>query len=708
VANPIVQNLQPTQRLNPTASPTNTYVQPGQGNTQDFLRALGTLNPVLDQFAQRLSDQDRVKQEASAERKIGGMTYEESRAAVKAGELPEFASPWFRAAFEKQTGIRMANEVRRKAEAELATMDVTTADPEALVATFVEEANAEIDGSGSQFLAAGFSSALDGVGEKVRDAVNSARIKRTVEVRDANAYENGLGLVERFTQTGPDGQPVVGDGRALLTSYRLEMQANRDTLGMSYADQDKITARIIQTLAQRPGMEDVIRQLGSLDRDAGIAVSSKMGPQFDTLLLQAQAATERQQNDAIQPQIADWTIRADSGDATQFDEKAFDAFAAANPTILTGSFVASIKLRYKNAVEQAAAKASAALASTAKDTVITGATPRLVNLARTGLIAEVVGDTTVEVNGRSVTLTQTEMREIGLRGAAEQIVAEGTAQKLSPERIRANVIGLYGQNGEVDPVAKSRIIAAVQASVVPGDVSETLLQYLPEIRAVASESPEMLHLIVPDERSRMFLEAIDVGLDTGLGEREAIRAAEFRRQNYDTLARPEPAVMKSLVASVKGKLGGGPAAEALGRTIEARVRYYAATGVTGDALVKRARDSILARSVKIGNAYVDISGTGVAPTRAQPVFEEAVDALQEARPEFKGAIGWVAMSEGSKQFMAVDAMRNPIPGSTRTWDELSSMYDSRRAARLKAEADRKAKGKPTTLGTMMVSPSLMF
>ena len=704
MASPIVQNLQPTERLNPTAAPVNTYVQPGQGNAQDFLRALGQLNPVLDQFASHLAEKDRVQQEAAAERKIGGMTYEEAKAAVKSGQLPEFSNPWFRAAFEKQHGIRMANEVRRKAEADLATDDITNVDPETFVASYVQEANQEIDASGSQFLASGFASALDGVTDKVRNAVNSARIKRTVEVRDANAYENILGIVERFTATGPDGQPIVNDPKALITSVRLEMQGNRDTLGMSYADQDKAIARAIQTLAQRPGMEDAIRQLGSLDRDGGISVATKMGPQYETILQQAQASTERAQNDAIQPQIADWTIRADSGDPTQFNEKDFDAFVAANPTLLTGSFTAGIKLRFKNAQEQNAARASAALAATAKERAITAATPGLINLARTGSIAEIAADQTLEVNGKTITLTKDELREVGLRSAAEQIVAEGTAQKLSPERIRANVVALYGKNGEVDPTAKSRILAAVQASVVPGDVSETLLQYLPEIRLLASESPEMLYQIVPDDRSRQFLEAIDVGLDTGLSDREAIKAAEFRRQNADVLPKPDVVTMKTLNATIQGRLGGGPAASSLSRTIDARIKYYAATGTTGDALAKRVSDSILARTVKVGNAYVDISGTGVLPVKAKPVFDEAVDALREMRPEFKGTIGWVAMSEGSRQFMAVDAMRNPIPGSTRTWEELSAMYDQRRTERLARDAAKpRSMGKTTREGPIPAS-----
>ena len=121
---------------------------------------------------------------------------------MKGGQLPEFSNPWFRAAFEKQTGARMANEIRRKAEADLATTDLTTEDPEQFVSRYVAEANQEVEASGSQFLASGFAGALDGVTDKVRDAVNTSRIKRTVEVRDANAYENILGIVELVRDAG--------------------------------------------------------------------------------------------------------------------------------------------------------------------------------------------------------------------------------------------------------------------------------------------------------------------------------------------------------------------------------------------------------------------------------------------------------------------------------------------------------------------------
>ena len=674
-------------RLTPTAAAVSTYVRPtaNTGGVAGFLQALAPLSETLSKHADRLAQEEREAYEAAAERKIGGMTYEEARDAVKRGDMAEFSNPFFRASFEKQTGIRMGHEVRRRMEEALATEDLTDVDPDQWVSEFVRPANEEVDASGSKFMSAGFASNVSNLAEVARSKVNEDRIARTVEVRNDNAAQNFLGTIEWATGE-------AADEDALLTVVRQQYQQNRDLLGIPYADQDKIMGKVLQTIAQRPGMEKAVEALGKLDRDK-VPLSTKLGPSFEAMKNTATAASQRAEVDAIQPDITGFIIAADAG---ELDEERFNAWVGQHGDVVPGTSVASIITRNKSAQEAKAAHALSQLQKTAKDAFLAGATPQLVDLARIGHVAE-VRDLKGSVYGKDVEITQSEAKEHALSAAAAQIEAEGKAQGLDPVAIRQNVIRMYGQNGEVDPLVESRLSAFLNATVNPGDIPQTALNYLVEVQAARQVAPHMVDRVVSSEKDRLFLDTVLTGLDYGITSAEALKNAIYRRDNADKLTllrgreqkRSVDAVVQWLdsYGSIFG-FGGNivrnrPEVENLIRT---RLDYYYATGAQGSDLEKRVAGSIARTHTYLNGHLIDVTGTGLTATDALPVFEEAAKAVQEANPSHR-TVTFIPLGRGSDRFKAVSVDGTPIAGTERSFAEMQALQTARRQARLATRGD---------------------
>lgn len=694
-----VADLQQAERLQPTSSPTQSFVQPrsadSAGGVAGFFKALAPLSSTLDQYANRLAADERETNEAAAERKIGGMTFDEARAAVKAGDMQEFSNPWFRAAFEKSYGIRAGNEVRRQAEEEMATADFTTEDPEAYVSGKMRAAAEELPQG--KFAQSGFVQATNGLVDKVRDKVNEDRTAKTVEERTNVVTHNTQSAVDQAIEA-----KVTPD--QLLKLVRDQYQPNRDLLGVSYKTQDTILAGVIKTLAQRPGTKAYIEALGRLDRD-GVSIRDKLGPTFETALDNANAETTRDQVEADARDVSDWTLRSRTGDPSQFDEKTFNAWVDQQPT--REHLRAPLLQAFRNEQEQQRREAEAKkeredrrrlaqMDAQAKDAKLAELTPGLADLARTGHVAEIAADRELaKPSGEGTfTLTAKELKETALRAAATQIETEGAQQRLPPEVVRDNVVRMYGSNGEVDPLVQSRVSAFLNATVNPGDIPQTSLDYLPELTRTMKVAPHMVERVASSDKDRLFLNTMETGMDYGLAPQEAIRNAVFRRDNADKLS-PMPgkdraALTQKAIKDLSGQGGfwssGNNTVQntaMVQNLVEDRLAYYYATGASGEDLKKRVVESVGRTHTYLNGHLIDITGTGVSAAQAEPILKEAAENVAKTKPEFgKLGITFIPLGTRSDRFQAVTKDGTPVRGTERTWAEMSAFYSKKRAERL--------------------------
>lgn len=675
------------EALSPSARPVDTYVVPGQAASplNDALKALSVFSPKLQEAADRANQSAIEEQQALAERKIGGMTYEEAKQAVTRGDLHEFGSPWFRAAFEKQFGIRAAGEMRRHAEEAIATQDMTEVDPDRFTADLMKQYQADLPQG--RFATSGFNQTAAQVADMVRQKVNSDRVANTVKLRDENAFQNMQDLVEQGRSNGDPPAKIAAD-------VRDAMKGNRDTLGMSYEAQYNTLARVVQVLGQQPGNEEVIGALGQVDRNKGVSLATHMGTAFLAAKESSKAETLKADNEGLQKGLQDYIIASRTGDPSQFDEKGFLAWAEQHPSI-KGATAAGVVDAFRSAQEANLRRAQAQLDEHAKQNALIALDPKLNELARTGHIAEAGKDVTwTTASGKEVTISHDELMQRGLTNAADALVQEGQAQKLDPMTIRQNVIRMYGSNGAVDPLVQSRVSALLNASVRDGDVPQTVLDYLPELAATERAAPGMKDRVATSERDRKFLDALTVGMDYGLSPQEAVHNAVYRRDNADRFV-PMPAKdRQKMTADALAKLQGGIMGfgkqefgntALMTKTVQERLDYFYETGAHGGDLLKRAVESVQRTHAYLNGQLIDVSGTGLSGPAAVPILREASDAVAEAK-RTKGPVSWVPMGHGSTAFQAVVG-GEPLKGTTRTWAELMDLYQARRSARLQQHAD---------------------
>jgi hypothetical protein len=654
------------------------------------MTALAQFSPALQGMADRWNQAHIEQQEAAAEKKIGGMTYEEAKQAVSGGGLHEFSSPWFRAAFEKQFGIRAAGEMRRRAEQAIATQDMTEVDPDRFTADLMKTAQADLPAN-SKFATAGFNATASQVADMVRQKVNSDRVTTTVKMRDENAFQNMQTLIEQGKANGDDTAKIAAD-------VRDSMRGNRDLLGMSYEAQYNTLARVVQVLGQQPGNEEVVTALGDIDRNKGVKLSSHMGTAFEAARASAHAETLRADNESLQRDLEDWTLAAHTGDPTQFNEAAFQKWADNHPSV-TGSTTAGLILRFRSTQEANLRRAQAQLDEHAKENALLQMDPQLTDLARTGHIAEAGKDQNfTTATGKVVNISHDEMMQRGLANAAKALVDEGTAQNLDPQTIRQNVIRMYGSNGQVDPLVQSRVSALLNATVTEGDIPQTVLDYLPELLATEHAAPGMKDRVASSDRDRKFLDAMTVGMDYGLTPQEAVRNAVYRRDNADRFVPMPPKDRDKMTAdAIKSLKGGGMPWDPhtvdntalMQKVVGERLAYFYETGAHGADLQKRVVESIQRTHAYMNGQLIDVSGTGVSAPQALPILREAADAVAEAK-HVTAPISWIPMGHNSSTFQAVVG-GEPIKGTTRTWQELRQLYTDRRNARLQQHADRTAK-----------------
>lgn len=124
-----VDQLNRQQRVRPVAAPVarpTTVRAPDRSNSYTQLaEAIAAFQPEFEAMGQQRLQEYAAEQEALAQGKIGGMTFEEATQAMKDGTIRQSESPWFQAAFNRQYGQRLATEAKRQALEKYRSIDFT-------------------------------------------------------------------------------------------------------------------------------------------------------------------------------------------------------------------------------------------------------------------------------------------------------------------------------------------------------------------------------------------------------------------------------------------------------------------------------------------------------------------------------------------------------------------------------------------------------
>ncbi|MCZ7854735.1 hypothetical protein [Agrobacterium salinitolerans] len=160
--------------MQPQARPVDTYSRPqaapsGPNGLQQLAGALAQISPALTNYLDNTSAKAQKDAEDRAMRRIGGMSFQEAREAVNSGKMSEMDNPWFKAAFMKQYGERLAYERVNELSTEYETnFDKNSGDVDGLIRGRTSD---DLDqyGNDPHFTGA-YTKVMDGFGARAKTA----------------------------------------------------------------------------------------------------------------------------------------------------------------------------------------------------------------------------------------------------------------------------------------------------------------------------------------------------------------------------------------------------------------------------------------------------------------------------------------------------------------------------------------------------------
>lgn len=618
-----VQNPIREVGLRPQARPVDTYARPQQPNTgpsglAQLAGALAQISPSLQNFID--TDAERRKKEAEdrAARRIGGMSFEEARSAVESGQMAELDNPWFKAAFMKQYGERLAYHRVNELTAEYETnFDKENGDLDA----FIRERTAgdlEQYGDSPHFTGA-YGNIMDQFGAKANTSQAQYQTERVKEDTIGGVYDTFHGQARQMLEDGASPEDVVN---ALRANY----EGNRSLLHVDYREQDREMVRLAESFANE-GNLDMARAILLGDRKG--ADGTVLGPLAANREFQADAnrilnAAEREMfnvNEEVSrdrrftfwDQAREGKLDRDElmgwhrGNPGAFSEAQVQSLINQNDTYLEQEAAAAARGRQELELRAAARQAEEDLTTKNLDLAGRGMLPYIQEVT---VPTEAGGTRTVSVEEQSRAVASEIVRR------TEWKVDQGTA---TADEAFAMQVDAFTGNNLVQPVWKSVLtaapVAATQFNLSGGDIPPALQDGVDLYMRLHAANPALLDKHISDANTRDFFESYRVATQIGqMAPEQAMQTAmmmasdpsKFQstavQQRFDQI---DSRVQDVTVGGFMGWFGSAPSnAGFVANEIGRLGKFYAQNGMGADAALDEAKKRFLATHTPVNGNYI--------------------------------------------------------------------------------------------------------
>lgn len=689
------------QRLQPTAAPVNTYARPpAPPPTNRWLQlaeALRSVSPELDNLLEREAETRRQQAEDLAHRRLGGMTFEEAQRAVKEGTIPEMSNPWFKAAFMKQYGERLAHQRAQ----EIATLYETEFDKENgnFDQFIAERMKEDLDAYGdNKFFVSSYLNVMNRFNVQAQAKHQEYLANRTKDDAYQGAYETFLGTARQMIEEGASPEDIA---KALREKY----EGNRELLNIPYKEQDRELLRVAQTLAEE-GRYDLVKVLLTSERTA--ADGTKLGPLANNREFAADAArilqrAERVMFDNNERESFDMRMEFfDQSMAGNLDRDALLEWHKANPGALTDAQVQSLisrndaiaekareeweKQEQKLLLEQQSARSHEALEQADLEAAENGLAPFLED----GVVLDEKGEPKI--------ITADKRREKLADNLVQRFREKVESGQLSPEQAFEAEVKTFTANNLTNPMWEEVLVAggvsAATFAISGGEAPPALKDGAELYLKLHAQNPRLLKKHIKDSATLDFYEAYRISKQYGrMADDQAFQQAAnltndpdkyespYMRQRYDDIDREVKDLQSNGFIRMFG-LGTPPADNAgyVGNEISRIAQFYARTGLGSEAALKEA-------SKRFQDTHRNINGWWIytADRDVPPDFERLVqNELEAYAKEFGEAEGVEASdlsirpaTNGSGAWQIINRYTGaPVEQSERRYITTSSLIEN--------------------------------
>lgn len=644
------------QRLAPTANPVNTYARPqAPSSTNSWLQlaeALASISPGLNAMLQEQAAARKQEAEDLANRRLGGMSFEEAQRAVKDGTIPEMSNPWFKAAFMKQYGERLAHH----RASEIASIYETEFDKENgnLDQFIAERMKEDLDAYGdNKFFASSYLGVMNRFNVTAQSKHQEYLAGRTKDETFQGAYETFLGTARQMMEEGADPQ-------AIAQALREKYEGNRQLLNMPYREQDREMLRVAQTLAEE-GHHDLVKALLQTERVA--ADGTRLGALANNREFAADAARILQRAERVmfdnneKASFDQRMVFFDQSFTGNLDRAELEKWHKDNPGAFSDSQVQTLIARNQSVIEQAQKEAEKQRTKLLLEEQSRRSVEAMeqADLAafEAGLAPFLEDGVVLNERGETEVRTADERRKRLADNAVTRIRERVERGEITPEQaFEAEVKGFSG-NGLVHPQWKTVLgagsVSATTYAISGGEIPPALKEGAELYLRLHATDPSLLQRHIPDSSAMDFYEAFRIAkqygrMDDNQAYQQAISVTNdpdkyegvHMRQRYDDIDKAVTGLQSNAFVRMFG-LGTAPADNAgyVGNEISRIAKFYARSGLGTQEAIEQAKKRFEDTHSQINGWWVYTADRDVPPD-----FEKLVNsALEDYVAEFGEAEG---------------------------------------------------------------------
>ena len=701
------------RRARPTSTGVDTYSRPGAPQIDtgtdlaQLAQSLSALNPALARFAEVEQQSRQEDAQAAVEAKIGGMTFDERQKAVKEG-LPEFADPWFKAAFVKSYGQSKAAWRRDQMAADWENFDRVGGDISQFFASHMKDDLEELKGYGKH--------AISGYSAAMRNYTQGFQQQHAAEIAKDAEEKKQATVFEGFRGTYLEGKSAGASPETIAKTLWDRTRSNKELLRMPFAEQNKLVMGMLQQVANE-GDEATLNSILNFDRGGGVGKLADV-PAFQANVLQLQnlakaKAAERVHQASI-PTLDQFRVWADNGELEQHKDEV-EAFQQQNPKVLTPEHLLSLYSHDRSKREalvnqQIAAGVKLRLEQGYKGQ-IEAVTEQLLALSNgSGLQFTPMNIKVLNKEGNEETISQDKAIEMATEAYIKRqspLIAK--QNKESPEQQFNREAEWFTRNGVPHPEWRNLLergyIAASPSTVTSiNNVPEGLVKGAQLYMDLKAKAPNLVRTMLKDKAALDFYDAFAVSKEfAGLDDKEAyanaVRATRELSTEHQQSMRLRYDDIKNQVNSMTGFFTGlsdfSNKAEVMSQ-VERVAQLYVRTGLSTDLALKEAQKRVKAQYTVIGGKAVNVGDRGVGdPAEFSRLVGKKLDDWHTTNGAVYGVdrseLSIAPLSDGSGGWMIVRA--DGVPAglnnafSTRDLGSIREKEDADKRAELAKQAE---------------------
>lgn len=620
--------------LQPQARPVDTYSRPqapasGPNGLQQLAGALATISPALSNFMDVTAAKAQKDAEDRAMRRIGGMSFQEARDAVNSGKMTEMDNPWFKAAFMKQYGERLAYERVNELSTEYETnFDKNSGDLDG----FIRErtaADLEQYGNDPHFTGA-YSKVMDGFNARANTAQAQFKTEQVKQDTVSGVYDTFHGEATSLRADGKSPQEIV-------TALRSKYAGNRELLHVDFKEQDREMVRLAEAFAAKGDTEMVDAILNSERKGADGTVLGTLASnrEFQADAVRIQNAAKSKNYDQTEETTRD--VRMEFWDKARqgtLDREELMAWHRGNPGAFTEAQALSLINQNDTYNEQQAAALAKAeqkialerAAVSAEEDVIS----RNVESINKGMGAYIEEVTIPTKTGETKTLSVEDQKKAAAMRIVDQTEWLVVKEKATPEQAFGMQVETFSVGNLTNPkwehVLQAGPVAATQFTLSGGEKPPTLMDGPELYMRLHAANPKLLETHIKSDRTRDFYEAYRVGIQYGkLAPDQALQMAMMQTSDPERARQAAGVGIAEIDERVRDVQSGGYwhdlvhgksqpknpgyVAHEIGRL----GKFYAQAGMDVDAALDEAKKRFEATHTEIGGNYVYTAGRDTPP-----------------------------------------------------------------------------------------------